>query len=858
MRKHTFSAVAASGIWVKSCLIGFGAAACVEGGTASPMSTEGLAGGDGPRTTLPGGRDPGSEAVGLPSTDPNTDPSSAADELPIGESPDDETAVQLPETPNEPGEALPDGEAEEKVKPLPSGESLIDPNATAELPKGDDDPAGSQGLPGPDGTVPGDGSASPLLGGWVSATVAPAWTVQSLGFYPTELPLAPSALTDPTELPTWTTGRRMAIHGASLLVCVPEHGTLVELDRESGQVIRSIAVGGRPEQVVVGPDGTAFVTLRQSGMIARIDPGAATVSATAIAGTEPFGLALSIAADRLYVSASADDSLVVLSVPDLETLAVIPVTFRPRTVAVGLDGEVIVSGERGTASVVKADVASPPIALRVQNPGDLTIHKKLLPNIPGIASRAFGVAIHPVTGSAYLSHQITRSGTPESESSKLDPANTPTGSVCKPPTFCPNPGGYGSATCNPVCEQVNLVFPRTRRPLEMTVTWVPKEQNSANAVMPALPVQHGPSGEPMTAICDKPMDAIHHPSLSLMFVACEGTDNVVVLNTAAGDPMTAVLGEIRVGAAPRAIVLSPDGMTAYVANAQAFSVGRFDVAAFTSALVETNFPSSTSDNFFPLTFPQGQTVASATVNMAVETHYAVDPITNASERMGRRAYTYARFEGLSANGFFACATCHIEGGDDGLTWFVVDGPRQTPMLAQRLSGTEPFNWNGTAPTLPLNIHNTVSRMGGTGIEQGVAEGISAYLIGKNGPVAPQNKHISATGLTAAQKAGQALYFNPIVGCATCHTGAPLTDAKNWDVGTFSQLEMDLREKNQSDAPLELNTPSLRGLYYSAPFFHDGSAPTLYDVLASTSTTMGHSFMLTKIQQDQLVAYLLTL
>ncbi|MBT9557380.1 MAG: hypothetical protein IV100_15175, partial [Myxococcales bacterium] len=512
MRKHTFSVIGASRAWVKSCLVGFSAAACVEAGTTSPLSAEELASGDSPRATLPGERDPGAGPVGLPVDEGNTTPGDESTETPSGETPVDETAVPLPETPEEPSSEDPGSSAgEEAVQPLPAGESLIDPNATADAPEGDDDPAGSYGHPGPDGTVPGDGSASPLLGGWLAPTIAPPWTVQSLGFYPTELPLAPSALSNPTAHPTWTTGRRMAIHASSLLVCVPEQGTLVELDRESGQVIRSISIGGRPEQVVVGPDGTAFVTLRQSGMIARIDPGAATVSATVAVGTEPFGLALSVGADRLYVSASADDALVVLSVPSLDVLSVVPVTFRPRTVAVGLDGEVVVTGERGTASIVKADVAAPPIALRVQNPGDLTIHKKLLPNIPGIANRSFGVAIHPVTGAAYLSHQITRSGTPDSESKKLDPNNTPTGSVCTPPTFCPNPGGYGSATCNPVCEQVNLVFPRTRRPLEFTVTWVPKEQNSAHAVMPALPVQHGPSGEPMTAICDKPMDAIHHP-----------------------------------------------------------------------------------------------------------------------------------------------------------------------------------------------------------------------------------------------------------------------------------------------------------------------------------------------------------
>ena len=35
-----------------------------------------------------------------------------------------------------------------------------------------------------------------------------------------------------------------------------------------------------------------------------------------------------------------------------------------------------------------------------------------------------------------------------------------------------------------------------------------------------------------------------------------------------------------------------------------------------------------------------------------------------------------------------------------------------------------------------------------------------------------------------------------------------------------------------------NTPTLEGLYYTAPYLHDGSAPTLHDVLARTRGTMG--------------------
>jgi cytochrome c peroxidase len=59
-------------------------------------------------------------------------------------------------------------------------------------------------------------------------------------------------------------------------------------------------------------------------------------------------------------------------------------------------------------------------------------------------------------------------------------------------------------------------------------------------------------------------------------------------------------------------------------------------------------------------------------------------------------------------------------------------------------------------------------------------------------------------------------------------------------------------------PWVLDTPTLKGVYYTAPYFHDGSAPTLYDVLEREGSRMGKTSHLTHMQKQQLIAYLLTL
>ena len=59
--------------------------------------------------------------------------------------------------------------------------------------------------------------------------------------------------------------------------------------------------------------------------------------------------------------------------------------------------------------------------------------------------------------------------------------------------------------------------------------------------------------------------------------------------------------------------------------------------------------------------------------------------------------------------------------------------------------------------------------------------------------------------------------------------------------------------------LAFDTPSLAGLFATAPYFHDGSAKTLDDVLKlSDAGKMGDTSGLSKQQREDLKAYLLTL
>jgi hypothetical protein len=109
-------------------------------------------------------------------------------------------------------------------------------------------------------------------------------------------------------------------------------------------------------------------------------------------------------------------------------------------------------------------------------------------------------------------------------------------------------------------------------------------------------------------------------------------------------------------------------------------------------------------------------------------------------------------------------------------------------------------------------------------------------------------------MTAAAVAGQALFQQR--GCNTCHSGTDFTDsatAQLHDVGTIKPSSG--RRLNQ---PLTgFDTPTLKGVWETAPYLHDGSAATLLDVLttANTANRHGDTASLNATQLQELVAYL---
>ncbi len=193
---------------------------------------------------------------------------------------------------------------------------------------------------------------------------------------------------------------------------------------------------------------------------------------------------------------------------------------------------------------------------------------------------------------------------------------------------------------------------------------------------------------------------------------------------------------------------------------------------------------------------------------------------------------------VSTRGAMACASCHPEGRDDGLSWRIDGHVLQTPLLDGRVAGTMPYKWNGGDSDLPTSLSSTMKRLGGTGLPPDDVKALSAFLDQTQAPRHPARD--------AGEVARGKKLFDSELGCNSCHDGAKLTDREKHDVG--------------NDILKQVDTPSLIGVGESAPYYHDGSAATLTALLRDNGNIhgMADTSKMSDGQITDLVAYLETL
>jgi len=150
------------------------------------------------------------------------------------------------------------------------------------------------------------------------------------------------------------------------------------------------------------------------------------------------------------------------------------------------------------------------------------------------------------------------------------------------------------------------------------------------------------------------------------------------------------------------------------------------------------------------------------------------------------------------------------------------------------------------PRLNLNLTNgTEDRVSGK------LPALQAYQLSLAAPTAP------AGSFDAVGAARGKLVFEGAGRCATCHSGPHFTDANTrLHPAGDSMAEPESPSYASRSATKQYRTPPLKGVWQHAPYFHDGSAATLIDVVRTYDRKRGLG--LTQQQVTDLGEYLKSL
>ncbi len=343
---------------------------------------------------------------------------------------------------------------------------------------------------------------------------------------------------------------------------------------------------------------------------------------------------------------------------------------------------------------------------------------------------------------------------------------------------------------------------------------------------------------------DSPSAVAYSPLGDLVFVTLQGIHRVDVRDTASGE----TLASLATGLAPQALQVDGHGRLV-VLNFLGRGVSIYDVAALLDA-------TDTSANLL------------GTVAWPV-----AEPLSP-QVLLGKRVFYDAADPRMAFEGYQTCATCHLDGGQDARVWDFTqrgEGFRNTTSLrGGRTAGGGPVHWTGNFDEIQDFENDIRSGFAGLGFlsstqwrtgtrmdplgdpKAGLSpelDALAAYVASlEHAPPSPFRRTDGT--MTAQAKAGGAVFDR--LGCAQCHTGPGRTDSRldlRHDVGTI-QRHSGTRRFQALDG---FDTPTLRGVWATAPYFHDGSAANLHGVL--TRPGHGNTSGLGNADRNALVAWL---
>ena len=596
---------------------------------------------------------------------------------------------------------------------------------------------------------------------------------------------------------------------ARLWVVNADNDSVTVFDTANGARLKEIATGAGPRSIALAADGRLWVSNRDAASLSVIDPATLAVAATVAlpAASRPWGLVVG-ADGTAWVALGAYGELMKLDSRSRAVLGRLAVGPNPRHLAVTAD----------SATVLVPRFISPVV------PGEST----------GAVNTAAAAGEVLLVDAARL---VVRGTTRLAYSSRTDTETSGSGlpNYLGAPAIAPD----GVAAWVP-SKQDNIGRGqlRNRQPLDF--------QNTVRAISSRLLLASGTEDAALRVDHDNASlasAAVFDPTGSYLFVALETSREVAVLDARRGTQLL----RVEVGLAPQGLAVSADGLKLYAHNFMGRSVSVVDLGAL---------------------MKNGVLRATASATWA---SVATDKLPAAVLR-GKQLFYDARDPRLARDAYMSCASCHSDAGHDGRTWDFTqfgEGLRNTPALKGRAGMAQGFvHWSANFDEIQDFEGQIRNFAGGTGLmsdaqfntgtrrqplgdrKAGVSadlDALAAYL-GSLNRMDPSPFRAPDGTLTAAAAAGRTVFTN--AGCATCHGGTGFTASGDATalktVGTVKPAS----GQRLGAALTGLDVPTLRDVWATAPYLHDGSAPTLAAaVQAHAGTTVAGTDL------ANLVAYL---
>ena len=588
-----------------------------------------------------------------------------------------------------------------------------------------------------------------------------------------------------------------------------DNNSVSVLDVVARTRLAEITVGTAPRALAIAPDGRVWVANKQSWSISVIDPNTLSVVRTIglPRASQPYGIAFRPGSNTAYVALAATGQLLRYDSSTYARTGTLAIGPNVRHLSVSADG----------AKLYVSRFISPPL------PGESTASVQ-----PGAAGGEV-VVVDAASFGVLRTIALRTSTRPDAENQGRGVPNY-----------------LGAAAISP----------------DGTQAWVPSKQDNVERGLgrDGRPLDFQNTVRAISSRIDLRTDAEDHPSRldhdnsslataavydrrgNYLFVALETSREVAVVDAHGRYE----LFRIPVGRAPQGLALSPDGLKLYVSHFMDRTVGVFDLEPLVVRGI-ADLPAVTTLN------------AIGTERLA------------ATVLAGKQLFYDARDPRLARDGYMSCASCHNDGGHDGRTWDLTgfgEGLRNTISLRGRAAGHGFLHWSNNFDEVQDFEGQIRGLAGGTGLMSDAAffagtrsqplgdrkTGQSADLDALAAYVASLNRfddtpfRPSATTLTTAATEGKTLFRTR--DCAACHAGTSFTASGAntlLDVGTLK-----VASGQRLGAPLTgIDPPTLRDVWATAPYLHDGSAATLADAVRAHAGAA----TLVPADVDRLVAYL---